>query len=194
MITTRSALTRGHTIYRGVSDTMSRISFINFLNILISSFTRGSRSRNRGVSEALSYTLALGILGMLVTGLLLQGGAVFNKATEQSMQDQAEFEAERVAAAIEEIDRQARASNTNRTISTTIDLPDDIAGQGYYVEVQTTSTGGTVRVFAPQEDIVAETEVMNRTKIQADQIQGGRIRIVREAGGESITIQSDDRV
>lgn len=143
----------------------------------------------RGVSEGISYVLSLGILLTLVVGTLLQGASVFQDASEESIEDQMEFESEQLAATFESVDRDVRATSSAGEIRRGLNLPAKFGGSEYDIRINDTSSGGVI-IFDLANGPTVKTGFFADTDIQGAQLDGGDVSIVRPRGASTIKIVS----
>jgi len=134
-----------------------------------------TRSADRGVSTAVNYVLTLGITTILVSGLLIAAGGAVDDRRESTTRTALDVAGQRLAANLMSADRLAGTAGT-RTVSLTVDLPARIAGSGYTVRVN-----GSSSTLVLEADTVAATRRVSfvaSTPVASTTVRGGELRIV----------------
>jgi len=143
----------------------------------------------RGIAEGIGYVLGLGLMTTFVVGIMFQGAAIFQDATDIAYEEQLEFESERVAANLEDVDRAARATEAEREISTVVDLPDQIGGSNYHIEIKDTAEGGVVQIDLVDKNHEIQTEFIAETSVEETRFDGGPVRVIKPVDDSVITIE-----
>lgn len=89
----------------------------------------------RAVSTAVGYVLALAITSLLISGLLLAGGAFLEDKREQVARDELAVLGGRVASGIADTDRLAGSSGGDALVYVRVSLPEESAGATYAINV-----------------------------------------------------------
>jgi hypothetical protein len=136
---------------------------------------------DRGVSTAVNYVLTLGITTLLVSGLLLATGGVVDDRRESTTRTSLEVVGQRLAANLMSADRLAGTDDT-RTVSLSVDLPVRIAGSGYTVRVNGSSS--TLVLEADTVDATRSVSFVASTPVVSTTVRGGQLRIVLTPANE----------
>lgn len=94
------------------------------------------RRNTRGVSVTLSYVLTLGITAILISGLLLGAGSLFETQQRQSAQTQLQDVGGSFAQQINAVDRLADSGRADASVA--VSLPSQVSGGDYSIDVQPT--------------------------------------------------------
>lgn len=132
-------------------------------------------TRDRGVSTAVNYVLTLGITTILVSGLLIAAGGAVDDRRESTARTTLEVVGQRLAANLMSADRLAGTPDT-RTVSLGVDLPARVAGSGYTVRVNGSSS--TLVLTAETIDATRRVSFVTSTPVASTTIRGGQLRIV----------------
>lgn len=142
-------------------------------------------SDDRGVSTAVSYTIAVGITVILVAALLLSLGGLMDSQSDRTTDSELRVVGEGVATDLTKVDRLMNGLDEGDELAMRIDGPDRIAGQSYRV----TLTDSSVTCSAPPCVEVATNErsylvnVDLETSVTERTIPGGTIWIVAHEDG-----------
>lgn len=145
----------------------------------------------RGVSTPVSYTLTLSIALVLVSGLLIGGTTLVGDQRDRTMQSQLSTIGEGVAGSFETADRLAASGKGDPgEVNLTRDLPRDIMGTGYAINVQSDSS---LRILSASLDV----RVSVRMDIESDvrvgaQEPGGRVVIWHNTTASPNKLEIDD--
>lgn len=96
----------------------------------------------RAVSVTVSYVLTLGITAILITGLLLSAGSLFERQQDRSAREQLQDAGGQFAHQIQYLDRLSEGANGTANVSLSASLPDQISGAPYSVEVKAEDIDG----------------------------------------------------
>lgn len=140
-----------------------------------------TRTHDRGVSTAINYVLTLGITTILVSGLLLAAGGAVDDRRESTARTTLEVVGQRLAANLMSADRLAGTSGV-RTVSLNVDLPARVAGSGYTIRVN----GSTSTLVLESETVDATRRVsfVASTTVASTTVRGGQLRIDLTAANE----------
>ena len=136
---------------------------------------------DRGVSTAVNYVLTLGITTILVSGLLLAAGGAVDDRRESTTRTTLEVVGQRLAANLMSADRLAGTPDA-RTVSLGVDLPARVAGSGYTVRVNGSSS--TLVLEAETVDATRRVSIVTSTPVASTTVRGGQLRIVLTPAGE----------
>lgn len=89
----------------------------------------------RGVSSAVSYTLAIGITIVLVGGLVFTFGGLLDGNLDRTTDSELRVLSEGVATELTKVDNIANRTDDTGTYATLLQAPTDIAGQSYTITV-----------------------------------------------------------
>lgn len=138
-------------------------------------------NHDRGVSTAVNYVLTLGITTILVSGLLLAAGGAVDDRRESTTRTTLEVVGQRLAANLMSADRLADTPDA-RTVSLGVDLPARVAGSGYTVRVNGSSS--TLVLEADTVDATRRVAFVTSTPVASTTVRGGPLRIVLTPAGE----------
>ncbi|WP_136715715.1 DUF7266 family protein [Halorientalis salina] len=141
------------------------------------------RPTNRGQAITLNYALGLGISVILMTGLLITGGAFVNDQRESAIRTELRVIGQQVAADVATADRLAQSTEDNSSVTLERDMPDTVAGGTYDIEVVATADAHLI-LTTRNPDVRVRVDLVNETVIQETSINGGRLRINQTESGE----------
>lgn len=90
---------------------------------------------DRAVSTTVSYVITVGIALALVTGLIAAGTTMVEDQNRRTTESQLQTIGHQVAGTLEHADRTVRASENVGELTLTVDLPEQVVGSQYYVDV-----------------------------------------------------------
>lgn len=140
----------------------------------------------RGVSTAVSYTLAIGITVVLVSGLVFTLGGLLDGQNDRATDAELRSVAEGVATEIDKMDRLAARTGSDGTYATRVDGPGLLAGSSYTVSVDESCADGRCLVV---DTGTRSHSVPLATSSASGSVPGGTIWIV--ASGESIELTTE---
>lgn len=158
-------------------------------------FTDTDTERSRGVTPALTYVLAIGIVTVLISGLLIAGTDFVETERTGVVRSELEVVGERLAADAVTVDRltEGGASVSQRTR-----IPESVADAPYYVDLVDCPSGNACIELTsadPGIDASVEVPVDNRTPIAVSRSSSRSIRISASSTGDpSPTADADLRV
>ncbi|MDS0282978.1 DUF7266 family protein [Haloarcula onubensis] len=132
------------------------------------------RGDTRAVSPAVTQALTIGITTILVTGLLLSGGA-FLKTEQEDIARQGLIDiGAGVSSDLVRLDQFDAASGT-RNISFTSTYPDRVGGDGYRVHLTPGPTETTIYVNTTASSFTTAVRFRNTTAVCERRVRGGTI-------------------
>lgn len=96
----------------------------------------------RAVSVTISYVLTLAITAVLITGLLLSAGSLFERQQDRSAREQLQDAGGQFAHQIQYLDRLADGTNGTSNASLSVSLPDQVSGSRYDAEIKAEDVDG----------------------------------------------------
>lgn len=122
----------------------------------------------RGLSTTLGYSLTLAMTAILITGLLIAGGALIEDQRERIAEEELSVTAEQLASGFGDADRLASTS-TDGELRVTVWLPDRIAGGQYTITTENHSTAddqpARATIVADAQAVDVTTELSLRTSV-----------------------------
>lgn len=145
----------------------------------------------RAVSTVVGYAITLGIVTLLVTGLLVAGGTFVEDQRQGAIRGEMEVFSQQVSSQLVGVDRLAVASGSGTTARLSRQLPDEVTGRTYLVEVSDEASGPslvsiTLRSQSPEVSVTAS--VWLRTDVTDTTLAGGPILVTYDGG--SIEVRS----
>lgn len=142
----------------------------------------------RAVSQALSYTLTLGISTLLVVGLLTAGGNFVETQRNDVVDAELAVIGERLSADVATADRLVRVGENDTRVSVRSKLPRSVAGQSYTVDVATGGGNVSLALTATSLSRTVRTNVANATAIDSGAVAGGTLRIAYNQTSERLEV------
>lgn len=149
---------------------------------------RGSiRTDDRGVSTTLGYSLTLAITAILITGLLMAGGALVEDQRERIADEELSVSAEQLASGLGDADRLSGTS-TDGVLRITVWLPDRIAGGQYTVTLENQPTAAdqparaTIIARSQAVDVTAELSLRTSVPVANRTVVGGPLIVSHRDG------------
>jgi hypothetical protein len=153
--------------------------------------------RSRGVSPALTYVLAIGIVTILISGLLVATTGFVDSERAQVVRDELEIVGERLAADAVAVDRLAvDASVPGEQVTQRTTVPRRVAGVGYYVAVVDCPAGEACLSLSsadPSLDVTVTVPVNNQSRITVSRADPRTVRIGVAAGSDPVADADADR-
>jgi hypothetical protein len=136
----------------------------------------------RAVSAALSYTLILGIVTLLLTGLTAGFAPLVTNQQADAAHTTLEVLGNDIAGDLERADRLAVAAGPNGTVVLQTRLPERVSGSTYDIEIEETAETRLYELTLTSRDHETSATVRVRTEIEVDAaaidtIDGGPIEI-----------------
>lgn len=146
----------------------------------------------RAVSTTLGYVLMLGISMLLITGLVTAAGTYVENQREQVVRSELTVIGEQLSADLAAVDRLARTWGTDRE-AVTRQLPSDVAGKTYTVEVVNPGPAGSGSYLAlttsdPEVTVTVMVDLELDTTIAGGSVDGGAVEIVYD--GSELVIRN----
>lgn len=149
---------------------------------------------DRAVSTTLGYALTLAITTLLVTGLLVGVGGFVEDQRERAIRSELQVVGQQMAADVQAGDRFAETGDTTFTIRR--DLPNEVAGTSYTVEVVGDPANDPpeetyLRLSTSNPDIVVEVDMALRTHIEEASFTGSRLVVSYDTGTGKLEVDND---
>jgi hypothetical protein len=133
--------------------------------------------RDRGVSSALNYVLALGIVALLVSGLFVGMSGFVEERREGAVRSELTVVGNRLATDVGTAERLALTGDA-RTVRLSVSLPDRVSGTHYLVNVTWSAPEQYLLVLrAPAADVSTTAHLRSRVRIDQTTVSGGELRI-----------------
>jgi hypothetical protein len=145
----------------------------------------------RGQSVTLDYVLSLSIGFLLITGLVVAGTDYITVQQERAQRTELGVIGQQVAAEVAAADRLAQAVEGDAHVRIERDLPAEVAGSGYTIEVLA-DKDASLRLGTADGSIDVSVDIVNETDIEASTVLGGDIVVNRTASGE-LRLERGDR-
>ena len=141
------------------------------------------RHTDRGQAITLNYAMGLGLGLILITGLLIAGGAFVNDQRKSAIQTELRVIGQQVSADIATADRLSQSTEGNATVRVERNMPETVAGCTYNVEVV---SGGDPHLILTTKnpDVSVRVDIVTETDIEETSINGGTLRINQTAAGD----------
>lgn len=139
---------------------------------------------DRAVSTTLSYVLALGITGILISGLLVAGGGLVEDQRDRTLENELRVVGQQLAADLETADALVRSAPSG-TVRLDRQLPPRVVGSSYVVEIADEDGDGDTEVIhlsTSNPDVTVSVSFATRTTVAAESVSGGDVRIVYTDG------------
>lgn len=135
--------------------------------------------RDRATTTALNYVLLLGIVSILVSTLVFGVGGLVTDQQERAVRSQLDVVGNRLANDIVAAD--GVASQTDGTVRLRSDLPADVVGSRYTIEIDDgdVADDGRYRLTlrSSDPDVVVTVTFRSRTPVEAGTVRGGRVEV-----------------
>lgn len=138
----------------------------------------------RGLTVPINYLLLVGIMALLSAGLLVSTASFVDDQQERTIRTELQVVGNRVAADLSAADRLAVTVSGSGGVETEIDLPGQVAGSTYRIDI--TSVGGErylVTLTSTEPDVSVSIPVRSRTPIAANGLDGDDLRVTYDPAG-----------
>jgi hypothetical protein len=139
-------------------------------------------TEDRGQTITLDYTIGLGISVILVTGLLIAGAGFVDDQRERAARIELEVVGQQVAADVEAADRLAATTGANPTVRVSRELPGDVAGAEYRIEL-VEQADPHLELTATDPAVSVQVEFANVTAVSGSQVTGGPVAVAYTGSG-----------
>lgn len=131
----------------------------------------------RGVSTTLGYVLNLTVATLVVTGLLVASGGIVADQRELTTRSELRVIGQQLAADLVAADELAATAESGDTVRIERELPQDVAGRTYAVEVLPGGGQPYLELSATGSDVTVTVELALETPIVESSVNGERVRI-----------------
>lgn len=149
---------------------------------------------NRAVSTAVGYALALGIVTLLTVGLVMGFAPLVTGQQAEATHSTLEVLGNDLAGDIERVDHLAAASGSNGTVVLRSELPEQVGGSGYHIEIDETDENHRYEIRLRSTDPETIATVGFRTQIELDDptgtLDGGPLEIRYD--GDQLVVREDE--
>ena len=143
-------------------------------------------SDDRAVSVTVGYVLNFAIASILVSGLLIAGGGLIERQTEQVTEDELSVIGHQLADDISSADRLAQAGDVSN-LSIRSDLPQRTAAGGYTVNVTADGNDGEIVLRTNAPEVVVTVPFRVQSSLSGGTLEGGPVRIEYDGGLEVVS-------
>lgn len=146
---------------------------------------------DRAVSTVVGYTMLLGIVALLTTGLVLSMGGFVDGHADDRTQSTLEVLTNTLAADVNTADRLVQSTDNPTTITVATDLPERVAGHPYEITIEDAGTNQTtITLRSESSDVFATVTVRTETAIAPTTVDGGDVEIRYDVENESLAVDS----
>ena len=147
------------------------------------------RGDTRAVSPAVTQALTIGITTLLVTGLLLSGGAFIDERQEDITRQGLVDIGSGVASDLVRLDQFETAGVTG-TVAFTSDYPDRVAGQGYRVHLDPGPDRTRVYINSTGSNLSTQVRFANTTNVCERRVSGGTMVFAYDSSEPCLVVTS----
>jgi hypothetical protein len=148
------------------------------------------RGTDRGQAVTLNYTIGIAIATVLVTGLLIAGSSFVGDQQEKAVRSELRVIGQQTAASLETTDRLANTTEAGSTVRLERQLPTNVAGTAYDIElVKDKNPYLVLRTDNPELEV--RVDFANRTKVTENTVDGGTVAFRYRSDG-TVTIAEGD--
>lgn len=143
-----------------------------------------SAGADRGVTVPINYLLLIGVMVLLSTGLLVSTSSYVEGQQERATGAEFRMIGNQVASDLAATDRLARTVEAPGGVETQIDLPGQVAGTAYRIEITSDDDDRylvTLRSTAP--DVSVSVPVRSRTDIATGGLDGDDLIVTYDPSG-----------
>ena len=160
----------------------------------------GFRSEKRGVTEAVSVSLQLAVLLLVITSLASIMNGYFEAQTDITRNETLEMQGQQVSRTIGVVDRLVRTSDSDGEIGQTLSLSREVSGQVYYARIINSSDAGSgaicsqscILLYTGGMDQRVPVRYTSETEVNSTRVQGGSLYIYRPNDREHIRVEVTD--
>ena len=148
--------------------------------------------RTRAVTSALTYALTIAIVVTLTGALLVGAETYITQQRQQTVQDQIDIVAQRLAATLSTADRLTTTDGDVDSTNITRHFPAVLAGSQYTIEVvQTAPSEYRLDVAARDLDVSSSAVVglQNGTDLAETTVNGGSLRVVYNSSSGDLEVR-----
>jgi len=143
----------------------------------------------RAVSPAVTQALTIGITTLLVTGLLLSGGA-FLEAEQENIARQGLVDiGAGISSDLVRLD-QFDAASGSQNISFTSSYPERVAGEGYRIHLSPGASESTIYVNSTTSELSTQIRFRNTTPVCERRATGGTMVIAYDGVNECLEVRN----
>lgn len=141
----------------------------------------------RAVSPAVTQALTIGITTLLVTGLLLSGGAFLESEQENIARQGLIDIGAGISSDIVRLDQFEPASGS-QSIAFTSTYPDRVAGEGYRVHLTPGTSESTIYINSTTSDLSTQVRFRNTTAVCERRVTGGTIAVAYDGTEQCLVV------
>lgn len=136
---------------------------------------------DRAVSVTVGYVLNFAIASILVSGLLIAGGGLIDRQTQQVTEDELSVIGHQLADDISSADRLVRAGDVSN-LSIRSDLPQRTAAGGYTINVTVDGNDGEIVLRTSAPEVVVSVSFRVQSSLNGGTLNGGPVRTEYDGG------------
>jgi len=139
---------------------------------------------DRGVSTNVGYVLGLGLVTIVITSLFLVGGTFVSEQRDQTVRAEMQVVGQQLSNDVSRADRMIDSARPARaeTVNVTGDLPSDIAGSSYAIQLKPNGGNPYLRLRTSTPEVSVRVNVTTTASVTESRIDGGRYRITLRSG------------
>jgi len=141
----------------------------------------------RAVSRVLGYVLTLSITAVLVSGLLIAGGALIEDQREQVIETELQVIGEQVTSHINAADRLNQSSEGDQKIRISQPFPSDVSGTSYRLTIEEQESP-VLRLETNRPEVSQEIPLRNTTAVEQSTTSGGTVVIEYDEDRDAVVI------
>jgi len=146
----------------------------------------------RAVTTTVTYTMAVAVTTILVSGLVIAAGGAVSDQRERAVQNEIVVVGERLAAELEGADRLVADRDAELRLRTT--HPDRLAGARYTVALVASPPGPCegypcLALNASNPDVSATVALVNATPVRPTEVAGGDVVVVYEPANGTLALE-----
>lgn len=148
---------------------------------------------DRAVSTVVGYTLTLGIMTLLITGLLVAAGGFVEDQRERTVRAELQVVGQQIAADLDAADRLVRADGTDTAVEIYGQHPERVTGATYRVEVVDDTDDHCefdrcLKLSTDDPEVVVTVRIGTVTTVELGSAGGGGVVVEYDAGSDTLVI------
>lgn len=138
----------------------------------------------RGVTVPINYLLLIGIMTLLATGLLVSTSSFVQDQQERTIRAEFQVIGNRMATDLAAVDRLAQSVDSTGSVRTEIDLPGQVAGSAYRIDITPSGTHRyLITLTSTEPDVTVSVPVRLQTDVKADALDGDDLTVRYNTAG-----------
>lgn len=150
---------------------------------------RGFRRDERAVSVTLGYALTLAVATLLVTGLVFAVGSEVQTQRESAVTTEMEVVGYQLSSTLVSADKMAEATGTTGLVKLHRDLPGDVAGTPYTIEIIDAGGGSyDVRLTSTDPEEVVTVSVSLEHSLATGRLASGPVMVTFDSVTDELSV------